>query len=81
MRVGFEYYRALPIDIEQIKEYSKVKLQMPVLGIGGEYSFGIAALDSMCLLATDVLGGVVPNSGHWIPEERTDFRTACQFLW
>jgi hypothetical protein len=46
---------------------------MPVLAIGREYSFGTAALDSMRLLATDVLGGVVPNSEHWIPEEWTDF--------
>jgi pimeloyl-ACP methyl ester carboxylesterase len=30
-------------------------------------------LDSMRLLATDVRGGVVPLSGHWIPEEQPDF--------
>jgi pimeloyl-ACP methyl ester carboxylesterase len=73
MRAGFEYYRVFPIDIEQIKEYSKVKLPMPVLALGGEYSFGTAALDSMKSLATDVRGGIVPLSGHWIPEERPDF--------
>jgi pimeloyl-ACP methyl ester carboxylesterase len=27
----------------------------------------------MRLLATDVHGGVVPDSGHWIPEEQPDF--------
>ena len=31
MRAGFEYYRALFDDIKQNKEYSMVKLQMPVL--------------------------------------------------
>ena len=72
MRAGFEYYRALPINVEQTKEYSKVKLPMPVLVLGGEYSFGSAALDSMKSLATDVRGGIVPLSGHWIPEERPD---------
>jgi pimeloyl-ACP methyl ester carboxylesterase len=75
MRAGFEYYRALPINVEQIKEYSKTKLPMPVLALGGEYSFGSAALDSMKSLATDVRGGVVPLSGHWIAEERPDFLT------
>jgi hypothetical protein len=35
---------------------------MPVLSLGGEYSFGSAALDSMKSLATDVRGGVVPFS-------------------
>jgi pimeloyl-ACP methyl ester carboxylesterase len=73
MRAGFEYYRALPIDVEQIKEYSKVKLPMRVLALGGEYSFGSAAFDSMKSLATDVRGGIVPLSGHWIAEERPDF--------
>jgi hypothetical protein len=46
---------------------------MPVLALGGEYSFGTAALDSMKSVATDVRGGIVPLSEHWIPEERPDF--------
>jgi pimeloyl-ACP methyl ester carboxylesterase len=73
MRAGFEYYRALLDDIKQNKEYSTVKLPMPVLVLGGECSFGTAALDSMKSLATDVRGGVVPDSGHWIAEEQPDF--------
>jgi pimeloyl-ACP methyl ester carboxylesterase len=73
MRAGFEYYRAFPIDAEQIKEYSKVKLPMPVLALGGENSFGTAPLVSMQSIATNVRGGVVPLSGHWIPEEQPEF--------
>jgi pimeloyl-ACP methyl ester carboxylesterase len=73
MRAGFEYYRALSEDIKQNKEYSMVKLPMPVLVLGGECSFGNAALDSMRLLATDVRGSVIPNTGHWIPEEQPEF--------
>jgi pimeloyl-ACP methyl ester carboxylesterase len=46
---------------------------MPVLALGGEYSFGTAALTSMKSLATDVRGGVVPFSGHWIAEKHPDF--------
>jgi len=73
MRAGFEYYRALPEDIKQNKEYSKIKLPMPVLALGGKCSFGTAALDSMRLLATNVSGGIVPDSGHWIAEEHPDY--------
>ena len=73
MRAGFEYYRAFPIDEEQNREFSKVKLQIPVLALGREYSFGGAALESMRLLATNVSGGIVPFSGHWIAEERPEF--------
>jgi pimeloyl-ACP methyl ester carboxylesterase len=73
MRAGFEYYRALSDDIKQNKEYSMAKLPMPVLVLAGECSFGDAALDSMRLLATDVSGSIIPNTGHWIPEERPEF--------
>src|SRR5438093_164239 len=73
MRAGFEYYRALSEDIKQNKEYSMIKLPMPVLVLGGECSFGDAALDSMRVLATDVRGSVIPNTGHWIPEEQPKF--------
>jgi pimeloyl-ACP methyl ester carboxylesterase len=73
MRAGFEYYRAFPENIKQNIELSKIKLPMPVLALGGECSFGTAALDSMRLLATDVHGGLVPESGHWIAEEQPQF--------
>jgi hypothetical protein len=73
MRAGFEYYKALPEDIKQNEQYSKVKLPMPVLFLGGECSFGTAGLDSMRLLATNVRGSLVANSAHWIPEERPDY--------
>jgi pimeloyl-ACP methyl ester carboxylesterase len=46
---------------------------MPVLALGGKCSFGTAALDSMRLLATNVSGGIVPDSGHWIAEEHPDY--------
>jgi hypothetical protein len=72
MRAGFEYYRAFPIDAEQNKEHAKVKLPMPVLALGGQYT-GNAALASMKSVATDVRGGIIPLSGHWIAEERPDF--------
>ena len=73
MRAGFEYYRAFPTTVEQNKDHANVKLQMPVLALGGEFSHGTAALESMKSLATDVRGGIVPFSGHWIAEERPDF--------
>jgi pimeloyl-ACP methyl ester carboxylesterase len=63
------------VDIKQNKEYSRVKIPMPVLALGGKCSFGSAALESMRLLATNVSGSVVPDSGHWIPEERPSFLT------
>ena len=72
MHAGFEYYRAFPINVEQNKEHANVKLPMPVLALGGEYT-GNAALTSMKSLAKNVSGGIIPFSGHWIAEERPDF--------
>jgi len=51
---------------------SKGKLTMPVLALGGEKSFNTQMADVMRAGATDVTGGIVPGSGHWIMEENPD---------
>ena len=80
MRAGFEYYRAFPQDAIQNMNYSKIKLTMPVLAVGGGYIpvlGGNITMPSivygMKILAQNVQGIKVPNSGHYIPEERPDF--------
>jgi pimeloyl-ACP methyl ester carboxylesterase len=80
MRDGFNYFRAFPEDAIQNMNYSKTKLTMPVLAVGGGYipAFGgdvtiNYALYGMQKLAQDVKGVKVPLSGHWIPEERPEF--------
>jgi pimeloyl-ACP methyl ester carboxylesterase len=80
MRAGFEYYRAFPQDAIQNMNYSKTKLTMPVLALGAGYipTFGgnvtmPTILYGMKILAQNASGIIVPNSGHWIPEERPDF--------
>ena len=79
MRAGFEYYRAFPQDAIQNMNYSKTKLTMPVLALGGEYipTFGgnitmPTIIYGMKILAQNVQGITVPNSGHFIPEEQPD---------
>jgi pimeloyl-ACP methyl ester carboxylesterase len=44
------------------------KITMPVLGIGAEKFFGKNMADHM-QFASNVTGGIVPDSGHWIMEE------------
>jgi len=79
MRAGFEYYRAFPQDAIQNQNYSKTNLTMPVLALGGGYipTFGgnitmPTVIYGMKILAQNVTGITVPNSGHWIPEEQPD---------
>jgi len=52
---------------------------MPVLALGGGYipTFGgnitmPTVIYGMKILAQNVTGITVPNSGHWIPEEQPD---------
>ena len=80
MRAGFEYYRAIPENEMQNQNYSKTNLTMPVLGLGGGYTpaFGgnitmLSIVYGLKLLAENVQSVVVPNSGHWIPEEQPRF--------
>jgi pimeloyl-ACP methyl ester carboxylesterase len=80
MRDGFNYFRAFPQDAIQNENYSKTKLTMPVLAVGAGYipAFGgnvtiNYAFYGMQKLAQNATGIKVPNSGHWIPEERPDF--------
>jgi pimeloyl-ACP methyl ester carboxylesterase len=80
MRAGFEYYRAIPENEMQNQNYSKTNLTMPTLGLGGGYTpaFGgnitmLSVVYGLKLLSENVQSVVVPNSGHWIPEEQPQF--------
>ncbi len=80
MRAGFEHYRAIPQDAIQNQNYSKTKLTMPVLALGGGYIPTLggnitmsAAEYGMKILAQNVTGIIVPNSVHYIAEEQPDF--------
>jgi pimeloyl-ACP methyl ester carboxylesterase len=75
MRAGFEYYRAVFEDAEENKEYAKEKLQIPILTIGGEAAIGNYTTTSFQKVANNVTGITLPNTGHFIPEERPNFLT------
>ncbi|MFB5599719.1 MAG: alpha/beta fold hydrolase [Nitrososphaeraceae archaeon] len=75
MRAGFEFYRAIFEDAEQNKEYGKVKLNIPMLTIGGEAAIGNFTTISFQKVGNNVTGISLPNTGHFIPEERANFLT------
>jgi pimeloyl-ACP methyl ester carboxylesterase len=79
MRAGFAYYRALPQDSADNRAVlAQGKLPMPVLAIGGAVSYphgrgrGHAPEQSLRQVAHDVRGAVVPDCGHFVPEEAPD---------
>ncbi len=70
MHDGFEQFHAFDQDALDNHEFLKAgPMQMPVLAIGGEKSFG----QTMAVVAkaafSNVQGAVIPNAGHWVMEE------------
>jgi pimeloyl-ACP methyl ester carboxylesterase len=71
MHDAFEQFGAFPQDTtdNQALLARGGKLSMPVLALGAEKSFGAGMADDLRLVAKNVTGGIVPDSGHWIMEE------------
>ncbi|MGH6873363.1 MAG: alpha/beta fold hydrolase [Rhizomicrobium sp.] len=52
------------------------KLTMPVWALGAEKSYGLTMKADLDQVATNVTGGVIADSGHWIMEEQPAATTA-----
>lgn len=79
---SFGFYRAWDATIAQNEKRAKTKLKMPVLGIGGQDSWGKAVADSMKGAAVNVQTAVIPATGHWLAEQSPDRMVAvlAEFL-
>ncbi|TCK84072.1 alpha/beta hydrolase [Paraburkholderia sp. BL9I2N2] len=76
LRAGLAYYRNVPQDITDNEAYLREhRLQMPILSYGGAEAFGRGeeSLASLSRVGVDVRGGIVPDCGHWVAEEKPDF--------
>jgi pimeloyl-ACP methyl ester carboxylesterase len=69
MKAGFEYYRAIPLTMQQNQELRKTKLAMPVLAIGGVRGAGKTTIETMKLVSDKVQGAIIEQCGHYVPEE------------
>jgi pimeloyl-ACP methyl ester carboxylesterase len=78
MHSGFAQFAAFDQDAIDNRAFVAAggRLAMPILALGGEKSFGPMMATVMRATATDVTGGVVPDSGHWIMEENPEATTA-----
>jgi len=71
MRAAWTYFASWPQLAKDFAQLSQTKLTMPVLSIGGEKSLGNELGVQMKLVADNVTVIVLPNTGHWILEEKT----------
>jgi pimeloyl-ACP methyl ester carboxylesterase len=70
MRAGWAYFVSFQQAATDFAELSKTKLTMPVLAIGGEKANGALLGQQMKIVATDATMLVLPDTGHWVLEER-----------
>jgi pimeloyl-ACP methyl ester carboxylesterase len=72
LRASMAHYGALWTDLKHNIENAKKPLEMPVLALGGELSFGERAVTSARKIAKDVRGRAMPRCAHWIAEEEPE---------
>ena len=90
LRAGFNFYRAIGEDAKAnaAQLATGFRLPMPVLAVGGGVSYphgrgrGPDVEASMRRVATDVRGHVIPECGHFVPEEAPEelSRLLLEFL-
>jgi pimeloyl-ACP methyl ester carboxylesterase len=66
---GLGYYRAIFDSMAQNRATAATPLNMPVLAIGGEAGLGDAMRGTFERFSPQLSGAVIPNCGHYVPEE------------
>ena len=72
MRGMLGYYRAVLEDIKQNSELANHQLEVPVLALGGDGGSAPDLHESLQPFCTNTQGGVIKDSGHYIPEEQPE---------
>src|SRR4029077_11163899 len=69
MRYGWAYFVSFQQAASDFGRFSKTKLTMPVLSIGGDKANGGALAQQVKLVASNASSVTLANTGHWIMEE------------
>jgi pimeloyl-ACP methyl ester carboxylesterase len=72
MRAGWAYFVSFPSTAQDFEELARTKLTIPVFSIGGEKANGAALAEQAKSVAVDVTTVVLPDTGHWVMEERPE---------
>jgi pimeloyl-ACP methyl ester carboxylesterase len=62
-------YRAAFTTIEQTEPLKNNKVSVPIIAVGGAKAQGAQIKEMVSLVASNVDGQVIPNCGHFLPEE------------
>ncbi len=66
--------------MKQNEELLSRKLELPILALGGDGGSAPNIYSAMQPLGEDVRGGVIANSGHYIPEEQPEALAASCWI-
>jgi len=69
MRAAWAYFVSFQQAAVDFERFSRTKLAMPVLTVGGEKANGVALAEQGRLVATNSSSLVLAHTGHWIMEE------------
>ena len=70
MKAGMEVFRNFDQDAKDNAVFAKTKLTMPMLVLGGEKSGGDFLVTQGRMVATNVEGVIIKDSGHWLVDEQ-----------
>ena len=70
MKAGMEVFRNFDQDAKDNAVFAKTKLTMPMLVLGGEKSGGDFLVTQGKMVATNVEGVIIKDSGHWLVDEQ-----------
>src|SRR5881296_2231458 len=66
MRAGWAYFVSFQQAAVDFERFSRTRLAMPVLTVGGEKANGVALAEQGRLVATNASSLVLAHTGHWI---------------
>ena len=72
MRGMLGYYRAVFEDMKQNAELANRQLRVPVLAFGADAGSAPDLYERLEPCCTNIRGGLIQNSGHYIPEEQPE---------
>jgi len=73
LKAGFEYYRSILKEDQRIKTLLTQPIEIPILALGGASSTNDLLYQSLVPYVQNLSGIVVPDCGHFIPEEQPAF--------
>jgi pimeloyl-ACP methyl ester carboxylesterase len=72
MRAAWSYFVSFQQAANDFARFAQTKLNMPVLSIGGKNANGEALARQVTLVATEAQSITLPDTGHWLMEERPE---------